>query len=619
MVRSRAFDCIVLGAGAAGLAAARGLSLRYPDARIAVIEQGNFPRTYTSRFFGPSFLRRYPFIQRVPLLQPFLASTSLGRYCCPSLFREYLSNEEPGLEQGRGLHYLSAQGVGGSTLLCDMKAVRPTEKDCQKWGPGWSWDELFPFFHETVRCVGDPSEVLVQREGGENSPQPLGVARRAERSVVDAGLNVRFYEACEAAGISPSASFNQGTADGFSFYESFVTKGKHERGFFHPEVSMSIAENTANADDKQNGIILFLNMKAERVIMEGGHRVKQVECSCQNTKSVEALQGKHIVVTLGALESPAFLLRSGIGPQGHVADIPAVGENLIASTSVSTGFTMKSDPTTNAMMPKSLHWRHARYLYRQWREFKESGAGIFSTLCEGGAFLPSNPEVTQTPDLSIDFYRQPMVLPGEASKSRCLFRLLKPLELSFVCTHHYPRSRGCVRLAPYTDSTSSFSSGKSGREGIWHRARGQSSREHTGLEVKFRIFSDEENYDIQRMDNGLEWISRLTSPILPSVFYSDEHQKPVSPFYHLQLRMSHPNRSLTTEEEVHRFLKQHTVVSCGSLYGTCALGSVVNTANLSVKGIEGLHVADASVIPTPTVASSWLASAAIGARIPTFF
>lgn len=621
MVRSKAFDCIVLGAGAAGLAAARGLSLRFPDARIAVIEQGTFPRTYNSRFLGPSFLRRYPFLQRVPLLQPFLVSTALGRYSSPGLFRDYSSIREPGLEGDRGLQYVSGQGVGGGTLLCDMKAVRPTQSDCQRWGPGWSWEELFPFFHETVRCAGDPPEVLVPREGGESSPRPLSIVRRAERSVVDAGLNVRFYEACEAAGIPPSASFNHGTADGFSFYESLVTKGLHERALLHPEVSMSIAENTVNVDEKPNGIILFLNMKAQRVLMDpGSHRAKYVECSCVNSKSAQVFKGKHIVVTLGTLESPAFLLRSGIGAKGHVADIPAVGENLIASTSISTGFLMRADPSTNAMMPKSLNWRYARYLYRQWKEYKESGAGIFSTLAEGGVFLPSDPQVTQNPDLSIDFYRQPMVLPGEASRARSLTRLLSPLGLSFVCTHHYPRSRGHVRLkASSTDTCSPSVSAKEQHEKKYPMPSRRERKENNDLEVKFRIYSDEENYDIHRMDNGLEWISRLTSPTLPSVYYFDEHQRPVSPFYHLGLRMHQPNKSLTTEEEVHEYLKQHSVVSCGSLYGTCALGSVVQTVDLSVKGMEGLYVADASVIPTPTVASSWLLSAAIGARISTFF
>lgn len=620
MVKNKTFDCIVLGAGAAGLAAARGLSLRFPDARIALIEQGLFPQTYSSMFSVPSLHVRCPLIQRVPLLQPFFISTGLGRYSLPSVFRDYSSKDEPGIAQGRSLQYVSGRGVGGSSLLCNMKAVRPTQMDCEKWGPGWSWEELFPFFHETVRCLGDPSEVFVLREGRESSSVPLAVVRRSERSLVDAALNVRFYEACEAAGLRPSTSFNQGTADGFSFYESHVTKGAHERGMLYPEVSMHVARNSLNDDDRLNGISVFLNMRAQRVVMEGAQRARRVECSCAKTGKLQNFEGKHIIVTLGALESPAFLLRSGIGPEGSVVDLPGVGKNLITSTSVSTEFSMKADPTTNSMMTKSLDWRHASHIYQQWKEYKESGSGIFSVLCEGGAFLSSDPGEVPFSDLSVDFYRHPIVLPGEASKSRFLTGLLHPMGVSFVCTHYYPRSRGSVCLSPLRSSSST--NNITGKSRWWRKLEKfptKKNGECDDLEVKFGVYTDEEKYDIQRMDHGLQWISRLSSPTLPSVYYSGEHQQPVSPFYHLGMRMTRPNKSLTSEDEVHKYLKEHTVLSSNSLYGTCSLGSVVNATDLSVKGTDGLYVADASVIPSPTVASSWLLSAAIGARISTFF
>lgn len=620
MVKNKTFDCIVLGAGPAGLAAARGLSLRFPDARIALIEQGLFPQTYSSRFSVPPLHLRCPALQRVPLLQPYFASTGLGRYSLPSVFRDYRSRDEPGVAQGRSLQYVSGRGVGGSSLVCNMKAVRPTQMDCEKWGPGWSWEELFPFFHETVRCLGDPSEVFVLNEGRESSSAPLATVRRSERSLVDSALNVRFYEACEAAGLQSSTSFNQGTADGFSFYESHVTKGAHERGMLYPEVSMHIARNSFNDDDRLNGITLFLNTRAQRVLMEGAQRARRVECSSATTGRLQNFEGKHIIVALGALESPAFLLRSGIGPGGPIVDLPGVGKNLITSTSVSIEFSMKADPTTNAMMTKSLDWRHARHIYQQWKEYKESGSGIFSVLCEGGAFLSSDPGEVPFSDLSIDFYRHPIVLPGEASMSRFFNGLLHPMGVSFVCTHHYPRSRGWIRLSPLR-SSSSFDNltDKSRQRNKLGKFSNRKVGEGDDLEVKFGIYSDEEKYDLNRMDHGLQWISRISSPTLPSVYYSGERQQPVSPFYHLGMKMTRPNKSLTSEEQVHNYLKEHTVLSSSSLYGTCSLGSVVNHTDLSVKGTDGLYVADASVIPTPTVASSWLLSAAIGARVSTFF
>lgn len=577
----KAYDALVLGAGPAGLSAARALSQRFPEARIAVIEEG----TSTPAHHGG----RLPLLQRVPLLQPFLLTKWLGGSLSSKSARVYASENEVGLD-GRAVYHVAGCGVGGTPLVNDMKAVRPTIADVDGWGlPGWGWGDLYPFLLNTVYSHSDPSHAEDAAGFGMANSIPLAVVRHADRSVVDAGLNVRFYEACEAAGMPSASSFNQGTADGFSFYESLVSRRKHERKVFGQELPMRFLgeKERLQVTEALPGIDVFTRTYAQQLIFEG-NRVSGVRCRMPHGE-MEELKSRKVVLCLGPLGSPALLLRSGIGAKGKMVDNNAVGENLIVSSSISTQFVMKADPTTNAMMPKGFHWRNARHLWRQWEEYVEHGAGIFSALCEAGTFTRSTPEALQ-PDVSVDFYRHPIFLPFDGSLWSNARRLLQPLGLSFTATHHYPRSRGQV---------------------MWNEAKEE-------MELRFGLLSDEEHYDIQRMDDGLQWISRITAPLLPSSYYSDEKHQPVSPFYYLHMRMTHPAKSLKTEADVSSFIKQHTVPT-GQLYGTCALGSVVEPADLTVKGVEGVHVADASIVPKPTVASQWMLSAAIGARVSSFF
>lgn len=578
----KAYDALILGAGPAGLSAARALAQRFPDARIALIEEGGSTPAHRGG--------RLPVLQRVPLLQPFLQTKWGGRSLSGKHMRFYQSENESGLD-GRTVLHVAGCGVGGDTLVNDMKAVRPTMADVDGWElPGWSWRDVYPFFLNTVYSHSDPSHAEDAAGFGMVNSTPLAAVHHADRSVVDAGLNIRFYEACEAAGMPSATSFNQGTADGFSFYESLVSRRKHERKVFGQELAMRFVTEREKPLQEEEEVVPGIDLRtqtwAKQLLFEG-RRVTGVLCRLPDGQ-VEPLRSRKVVVALGPLGSPALLLRSGIGPKGKMVDNVAVGENLIVSSSIATQFVMKADPTTNAMMPKAFHWRNARHLWRQWEEFREHGTGIFSSFCEGGTFTRSTPEAIH-PDISVDFYRHPLFLPGGNLLSNAR-RLLQPLGLSFTATHHYPRSRGRV---------------------TWEE-------EKNAVRVHFGLLSDESQYDLQRMDDGLQWISRITAPLLPSSYYSDEKHQPVSPFYYLHMRMTHPSKSLKTEKDVSTFIKQHTVPT-GQLYGTCSLGTVVEPSDLTVKGVEGVHVADASIVPKPTVATQWMVSAAIGARVASYF
>lgn len=541
MKGSQRFDFVILGAGAGGIAAAKGLAERFPRSSVALVEEG---RDY------PSGL---PLLQRVPLFH-LLQSSSRRRTSPAHVLRKYISAEEGCLNQRR-LGSFAGRGVGGSVLVNDMKAVRPTQLDCQSWGEGWSWEAFSPFLRQSIRCSGD-----------DDACAAMAAVHHGDRSSVHSALNIRFYEACEAAGIPAASSFNQSTADGYSFYESLIRRGCRQQ-LLHSSLLPA-------------NVKLLTETKADHLVLEG-KRAVGVSCHATGSRSSSfTLSAGKLVVTMGAIESPLFLLRSGL-------ENPAIGSNLIASPTIATQFSMQTDPGSVGMSLKGTQLLHPITAWRQWKAYRDGDGGdtTFSTLSEAGVFLRSTNEAPQC-DVSVDFFRHalPPWCVGEASGVR---RLMDSQALTLRATYHYPQSRGKVSMDPE------------------HKDRSR---------ITFGLLSDGAGEDIQRVDEALQWVSRLMAPRLPSVYYINEHHEPVSPFYLLKIRMSYPPRSLQSETEVAEFVRANAVPS-SSLYGTCAMGSVVDPKTLSVLGVDNVLVGDCSVIPQPTVASSFIVSAGVGARV----
>lgn len=541
-MKRTAFDFIVLGAGAAGCAAARALAAKYPSASVALVEQGG--------------RRPAPPPMGVPALQPFIA---VNRKARPFL-RRVLGETEVNLG-GRALEYVRGRGLGGSTLCNNMRYLRGTAADFAAWGdPSWTWEAMLPFFTS-----------LEANTRGEQRPThgdagPLAVSD-ASRSNIDASLNVRFYEACEAAGVPAIDDFNGGDADGFSCFQSLIQRGTRL------DVFDALVEQNQH---RTPNLCVLTDTRAEQIVFEGRRAVGVLVVDGPRGREAMRLDCGNLLICLGALDTPALLQRSGVGSAGVVLDLPAVGQNLIQGCTADLVFCARNG--MGEATSKSFSLRNLPYLRRQWHEYQEEHTGIFATLAEAGAFLRSHAS-NPRPDLSLVLYRTPQL--GWHGWRRTL----RPMDgLTVRVTHHYPASRGEV---------------------TWDAQTGR-------IRVRSGLLS--EKADVVCMDEGVQWVGLLFSheSALKSIYHRDDKDNHVGPFWRLRTQLVYPSEGLPTQRATAAFLAQYAT-GCEDLYGTCAVGTVVDSS-LRVRGLEGVTVADASVVPAPTIASSSVLGAAIGSR-----
>ncbi|ESL11556.1 oxidoreductase [Trypanosoma rangeli SC58] len=527
--QQRVFDVLVLGAGAAGCAAARAIALRHPHATIGLIEQGT--------------RRPLPLMMRVPLLMPLIASMRSTQ----AFLRKYRGAAEEGIG-GRQLVYVRGCGLGGSSSCCDMRYLRGTAADYAAWGDqAWSFEQLLPFFR-VLECNSRGSSAVHSESG------PLHVTD-APPANVSSELNIRWFEACEALGIPETPDFNAGVADGFSALQSLIAKG----------VRVDVFDALLERDRHLlPNLTVLPETRAQRILFDGV-RVTGVEVCVGG--DAEVLATRRVVTCLGALESPALLQRSGVGAGGSVMELPEVGGNLIQPTAATIVFGVASGTNLHS---KSMSWRNAPYLWRQWREYTEERTGVFASLAEGVAFVRSTPAAA-APDLSLTFFATPNV-------RWCGWR---PFDgFAIRVTHHYPESRGEVAAV-----------------------------DARRLRITSRMFAA--RHDVQCMDEGVRWVGSLVADARYA-YHTDAQERPASPFASLDVHVRHPRNALHTRRGTAAFLAQYAE-GTGDLFGTCAMGRVVDGA-LRVRGVDGLLVADASVVPAPSCGASGVIGAAIGTR-----
>jgi choline dehydrogenase/5-(hydroxymethyl)furfural/furfural oxidase len=206
--------------------------------------------------------------------------------------------------------HLRGKGLGGSSVVNGMIAIRAVADDYDRWAaggcPGWSHDEMLPYLrrmeddanfgHEPYHGVGGPIPVLrLPRE--QWGPADNGLAEGAT------GLG---YAWCEDA--------NAPTGTGVGPYAISARNGARvttNDGYLEP------------ARERGN-LRVFGDALVDRVILEG-ERATGVRVRIGGEWTDVRAQG--VVVCAGAIHSPAILLRSGLGPDGPAARLP-VGEGM---------------------------------------------------------------------------------------------------------------------------------------------------------------------------------------------------------------------------------------------------------------------------------------------------
>jgi choline dehydrogenase len=256
---------------------------------------------------------------------------------------------------------------------------------------------------------------------------------------------------------------------------------------------------------------------------------------------------REVILSAGSIGSPQLLLLSGIGPADELralgidvhADLP-VGRNLQDHLLIPVAWEDRARITNNVHPLNILPW-FVQYA------FTKKGP-LSSNVGEGGGFVKTRPGLSH-PDLQFHY------VPVASEQTSWDLEEFKPRGrgYSFVPTLLYPKSRGTIKLASSDPRRAPF--------------------------IDPRYFSEPD--DLRVLVDGV----RMAQRVGRSHHFEKIRGRCLTP-------LCEAEDTPTIEYEIRRRVNTifHPV-------GTCAMGSVVDD-QLRVRGVEGLRVVDASIMPT---------------------
>ena len=439
------FDYIIIGAGTAGCLLANRLSAD-ASKRVLLIEAGR-KDDYHWIHIPVGYL-----------------------YCIGNPRTDWLYNTEPdaGLN-GRTLRYPRGKTLGGSSSINGMIYMRGQARDYDQWAQltgdmSWSWDNSLPHFmlHEDhykgasamhgargtapqlMQNKADPYQKLLRHHNS-------GGEWRIEKQRLSWPILDAFAEAANQAGIPHTPDFNSGNNEGVGYFEVNQKAGwrwNTAKAFLRPtcfgrpnfemwtsaQVCKLVIDQQADGSQRCTGVETW----------DGETRV--TAHATRDSAKDRGLIGE-VILCAGSIGSPQILQLSGIGPGGllqqHgiavVQDLPGVGANLQDHLQIRSVYKFSAPPGTKAW-GTSLNTMAQTMLgkARIGLEYALKRTGPMSMApSQLGAFTRSSPD---QPYPNIEYHVQPLSLDafGEPLHSFNAFT-------ASVCNLN-PTSRGSVQI-----------------------------------------------------------------------------------------------------------------------------------------------------------------------------
>jgi choline dehydrogenase len=447
----------------------------------------------------------------------------------------------PGLNNRR-LRIFAGKVLGGSSSINGLTYLRghPLEYDLwrQMGCDGWGFEDVLPYFRRS-----EGSERGASRWHGESGPI------KVRRSRPQAPICAAFLQATSEAGFRRIEDFNAGDITGFGY----VDMNASPRG---RRMSTAAAYLGAAAP---KGLRIITGAQALRIVIEEG-RAAGIEIMRAGRRQI-IRASKEVILSAGAINSPKLLMLSGIGPAAELrrhgievaCDSPNVGANFQNHSQYTMQYACSAPVTSYADV-------HPLAVARNILHYALTGRGVLAqTVFTVFGFLQTDPGLAM-PDIQV---AMSSAIAGNAA-APAAGRSKMPGPWAML-----PRQHG-FGLTLYQGT--SYSRG---------RVRLRSADPLASPSIEPNYFSDPR--DARILAQGLRTMRGIVAQ--PAIWRFIDKELTPGPAV--------PDEKLESEIRRNGGTVHHPC-------GTCAMGSQpasVVDPRLRVRGIGGLRVADASIMP----------------------
>jgi choline dehydrogenase len=419
--------------------------------------------------------------------------------------------------------------------------VRGQRQDFDDWqasgNPGWSWDDVLPHFRSIEDFRGKASP-----ERGKDGP-----LRVIDPSSQVHPLCANFLAAAGQAGFASTEDYNGEVKEGVAAYQITTRSGVRESAataFLAPAM-------------RRSNVAVVTDAIVTRILFEDGRATGVEYVRADKTETVRA--NGEVILSAGAINSPALLQLSGIGPglllsargMPVVSDMPAVGRNLQDHLGVDYLFRSRK-PTLNDDL---RGWLGRARLGLRYLAFRDGPLSL--SVNQAGGFVPSRPDID---GVDTQLYFSPVSYSKPTPGTRRL-TLPDPFPGFFIgISPCRPKSRGTVAIASPDPLAA------------------------PEIDPNYLDHPD----DVATMLSGLHLIRRIASRPAMKALIAEELM---------------PGSGTVADEA----LVEDMRARAGSVFHascTCRMGpdpgEAVVDARLRVHGMKGLRVVDASVFPNVT-------------------
>lgn len=363
-------------------------------------------------------------------------------YCIGNPRADWMYKTEPdkGLN-GRSLLYPRGKTLGGCSSINGMIYMRGQARDYDNWAEltgeeAWNWENSLADFkaHENHYKLDDGADPVTGANSRFSDMHGHGGEWRIEKQRLRWDVLDSFADAAVDTGIQKTDDFNSGDNAGVGYFDVNQRSGwrwNTSKAFLRPAKSRKNLTIWTEAQVEK----LTLKTGADGALRCVGAKVHR------GGKPVSVTARKEVVLSAGAVNSPQILQLSGIGPAAllkeHgidvVMDQPFVGENLQDHLQIRAVFKVKGTKTMNTLANSMVGKAKIGLEYL----FKRSGPMSMSPS-QLGAFTRSDPSRSHA---NLEYHVQPLSLEAFGDDLHDF-----PAMTVSVCNLN-PTSRGHVRIA----------------------------------------------------------------------------------------------------------------------------------------------------------------------------